>query len=301
MGLPSIPSYSMPTASDLPENKVSWKADPKRSVLLIHDMQKYFLGAFNQHESPVKELIANIRRIRDVCKAKGIPVVYTAQPGNQKSEDRALLQDFWGEGLSEDPSETSIVDELAPDKEDTVLTKWRYSAFKRTNLKEMMESQQRDQLMICGVYAHIGCLLTAAEAFMDDIQAFFIADAIADFSRKDHETAVNYAASRCGFAAASTTVLEQLQSNGEVPISKKHDDRLSYKEVKEQVAEILETNPEKIDDEANLISMGLDSIRMMSLVEEWREMGADVDFMKLAETPTLVHWWSLLSASEVPS
>ena len=48
MALPSIASYPMPSAADLPRNKVSWTPDPRRSVLLIHDMQCYFLDAFTR-------------------------------------------------------------------------------------------------------------------------------------------------------------------------------------------------------------------------------------------------------------
>ena len=41
-------------------------------------------------------------------------------------------------------------------------------------------------------------MLTAAEAFQRDIEVFFIADAIADFSRDRHDMAVDYVAERCG-------------------------------------------------------------------------------------------------------
>lgn len=75
---------------------MDWKPDPKRAVLLIHDMQEYFLDAYSDKESPKVELISNIKVIREKCKELGIPVVYTAQPGGQTLEQRGLLQDFWG-------------------------------------------------------------------------------------------------------------------------------------------------------------------------------------------------------------
>lgn len=96
MAIPAISVYPMPLESDLPNNKVTWKPDPKRAVLLIHDMQEYFLDAYHAEESPRVELISNIQSIRKTCKEIGVPVVYTAQPGGQTPEQRGLLQDFWG-------------------------------------------------------------------------------------------------------------------------------------------------------------------------------------------------------------
>ncbi|MEC2559922.1 isochorismatase, partial [Bacillus cereus] len=180
MAIPSISVYKMPIESELPKNKVNWTPDPKRAVLLIHDMQEYFLDAYSDKESPKVELISNIKMIREKCKELGIPVVYTAQPGGQTLEQRGLLQDFWGDGIPAGPDKKKIVDELTPDEDDIFLTKWRYSAFKKTNLLEILNEQGKDQLIICGIYAHIGCLLTACEAFMDGIEPCFVADAVAD-------------------------------------------------------------------------------------------------------------------------
>ena len=210
MAIPAIPSYAMPKERNFPQNKVTWKADPHKAVLLVHDMQQYFLDYYQKDAAPIPELIANIQAIKETCSDLGIPIVYTAQPGNQKPEDRALLTDFWGTGLKDDPNKTKVIDALAPGAEDIVLTKWRYSAFKKSNLLEIMNEKGRDQLIICGVYAHIGCLMTAGEAFMSDIQPFFIADAVADFSLQEHEMALDYVAKRCAAVYSTAQVLDQL-------------------------------------------------------------------------------------------
>ncbi|OAK54565.1 phosphopantetheine-binding protein [Rhodococcoides kyotonense] len=57
------------------------------------------------------------------------------------------------------------------------------------------------------------------------------------------------------------------------------------------IATALDRSPERIDDELNLLDEGLDSIRIMGLVERWRSTGAaDVDFPTLAADPTVSHW-----------
>ncbi|MBO1581642.1 MULTISPECIES: isochorismatase [Bacillus] len=292
MAIPAISVYPMPLESDLPNNKVTWKPDPKRAVLLIHDMQEYFLDAYDAEESPRVELISNIQSIRNTCKELGIPVVYTAQPGGQTLEQRGLLQDFWGAGIPEGPRKQKIVDELTPDKNDIFLTKWRYSAFKKTNLLEILHEQERDQLIICGVYAHIGCLLTACEAFMDGIQPFFIADAVADFSQEHHKQALQYASDRCAVTTTTNLLLNDLKNSKEV------DSIFTLQLVREQVAELLRESPADIGDDEDLLNRGLDSVRIMSLVEKWRQKGVEVTFADLAERPTIYDWFHLVSSQE---
>lgn len=100
-------------------------------------------------------------------------MVYTAQPANQDPAERALLSDFWGPGLSE---ETAIIAPLAPESGDVQLTKWRYSAFKKSPLLDWLR-ETGGSVNHYGVYAHIGILSTALDAFMFDIQPFVIGDA----------------------------------------------------------------------------------------------------------------------------
>ncbi|KZM56091.1 MAG: isochorismatase [Bacillaceae bacterium] len=296
MAIPHIPSYSIPELSELIENRVSWTLDPKRSALLIHDMQNYFLDKFTPNASPIKELVENIQRLKKVCQEWGIPVIYSAQPGGQTIEQRGLLQDFWGDGIGQDLDQMAIRQEIAPGDQDILLTKWRYSAFKRTNLLEILQKHERDQLIICGVYAHIGCLLTAADAYMQDIQPFFVADAVADFSLEEHKMAVRYAASRCAYTLTTEHALDLLQKEQSAP---RHSLPMSLGEMRKQVAELIQEEPENISVDENLFHRGLDSVRMMVLVEKWRRAGAEITFARLAVRPFLSEWWELLSKASM--
>ncbi|MFF9347866.1 isochorismatase family protein [Streptomyces sp. NPDC014734] len=208
MALPEITSYSMPTAADLPANRVDWKVDPSRAVLLVHDLQNYFLSAYDDRTDLIPELLTGVAALRARAGQLGIPVLYTAQPGGQTPAQRGLQQDFWGPGLPADPAAEAIAEAVAPGPEDTVVTKWKYSGFARTDLADRLAVLGRDQLVITGVYAHIGVLMTACDAWTRDIQAFVVADAVADFSAEDHAMALKWAAGRCAAVTTVDTVLE---------------------------------------------------------------------------------------------
>ncbi|MNP01336.1 Isochorismatase [compost metagenome] len=303
MAIPAILPYPMPIESDMPINKVDWIPDPKRAVLLIHDMQQYFLDAFNVKESPIQELLANIRNLHNNCTELNIPIIYSAQPGGQSPEQRGLLQDFWGNGISDDPEQKQIVEQLTPSENDIVLTKWRYSAFQKTNLSEILKELGRDQLMVCGIYAHIGCLLTSSEAFMQEIQPFFIADAVADFSLEKHLMAITYASERCAVTITTQQLLDKLlREYTPLHITPPHNESqqpLTQKSIRDEVARILQEQASQIDEHDDLINIwGLDSVRIMSLVERWRLSGVEITFVELAERPTLAEWWEIMSTRQ---
>lgn len=287
MAIPKIASYSMPTHAG--ESRVTWQPDAKRAALLVHDMQDYFLDFYDRSLAPVPTLIQHTRKLIDLAHAQKIPVVFTAQLPEQSAADRGLLQDMWGPGLTAQPHRSRIVDQLTPQAQDTVLDKWRYSAFQKSRLLSLMREQSRDQLIICGIYAHIGCMMTASEAFMNDIQPFFVADALADFSAQEHEMALRFVGQRCGKTVLTKTLLDRLQPR--LPAS--------LHELRTNIANSLQVSPDELQDDDSLLDWGLDSIRLMSLLEGWRRAGLEINFMTLAEQPTLAAWWALLNQDEL--
>jgi len=279
MAIPKLQGYALPAAADIPDNKVNWSFEPTRAALLIHDMQDYFVNFWGDNCPMMQQVVANIAALRDFCKQHNIPVYYTAQPKEQSDEDRALLNDMWGPGLTRSPEQQQIVSELAPDEADTVLVKWRYSAFHRSPLEQMLKETGRNQLLITGVYSHIGCMTTATDAFMRDIKPFMVADALADFSREEHLMSLNYVAGRSGRVVLTQELLP-------LPASKAA--------LREIILPLLDESDEPLDDE-NLIDYGLDSVRMMALAARWRKVHGDIDFVMLAKNPTIDAWWALLA------
>lgn len=323
MALPSIAPYPLPTAAELPPARVAWAIDAARAALLIHDMQRYFMSAFRADADPIATVIANIARLRAACDAAGMPVFYTAQPVRQDPKERGLQADFWGPGMQLDPEHRAIVDALAPQATDTVLTKWRYSAFQRSDFGERLAAAGRTQLIVTGVFGHIGCLATTFDAFVRDIQPFFVADAVGDFSRAKHDMAIGVAAGCCarvltaadavgqiervkwsGGASASAEAMADHRSvarRWSAPPGRKGIEGLALKpaltidQMRADIARVLQADEHEMANTDNLIDHGLDSIRLMTLTERWRAAGAPITFEQLAEYPEINHWWTLIS------
>ncbi|MDE9486776.1 isochorismatase family protein [Xenorhabdus bovienii] len=289
MSIPKLNDYLLPAVQELPVNKVNWALDSKRAALLIHDMQNYFLNFWQPDSQLVTQIIDNIARLKIQCQKLGIPVFYTAQPDHQSDADRGLLNDMWGAGLNKHPEQQSITDALAPEGDDTLLVKWRYSAFQRSDLEQLLKNSERDQLIICGIYAHIGCMTTATDAFMRDIKPFFVADALADFSREEHMMSLRYVAGRSGRVLTTATLLNEMlpSSLGENQWDREH--------LRAEILPLLDDDCGDIGDHENLLDYGLDSVRIMSLITRWNNQGHQLDFITLVKTPTLSNWLTLLT------
>lgn len=192
--------YQLPGIECLQYNRAQWSVLPHRAALLIHDMQKYYLKPLmGADERPGRRLIENIKAVREVCVVANIPIIYSVASPCEHIEQRGLLYDFWGGGMSNIPEHVEIVDEVKPDNNrDYTIVKHKYSAFYKSNLADILNTLKIDQLIITGVYSHIGCMATALDALMRDIQVFFIGDAVGDFSLDFHMASIATVGNCCG-------------------------------------------------------------------------------------------------------
>lgn len=211
--VPQISAYPLPDARFTSSNRVSWPIDAGRCALLVHDAQNYWIRRFAE-PGP---LLSNMMQLRAAAKRLGMPTIFT---GSRKGDTRAmrgLAYDMWGPGMgrysgSQD-DDAQIIAEMAIEPGDLFIEKSRYSAFFQTDLEERLRNQGIDQIIICGVYCHHGCLLTAADAYMRDIKVFFAIDASADHNRQFHEMAISIMADLCARNMLTDQILDSLDQS----------------------------------------------------------------------------------------
>ncbi|MEU8521787.1 isochorismatase family protein [Streptomyces sp. NBC_01216] len=203
MDVSVIAPYPMPGAGHSAANRVDWVPDPARAVLLLLNMQGYFLRPYTRGEAPLTGLLANTTALVGAFRRLRMPVIHTVQPGTQAPGERGLLTDFWGKGPDDVLEDAAIVPEVAPDASGVVVSAWRYSAFSGSGLDRELRATGRDQVVICGVYAHLSCVTTALDAFDRNLEVFLASDAVADFDARRHRAALEWAAGCC--AAVRTT------------------------------------------------------------------------------------------------
>lgn len=71
---------------------------------------------------------------------------------------------------------------------------------------------------------------------------------------------------------------------------------IGYQQFLVSLAEAIRVSPAELDENDNPFDAGLDSLRLMILVENWRAIGVNVTFVELAERPDIKAWWRLISS-----
>ncbi|MEV0294826.1 phosphopantetheine-binding protein [Nocardia sp. NPDC050710] len=60
------------------------------------------------------------------------------------------------------------------------------------------------------------------------------------------------------------------------------------------LVEVLFVDPDELDEDVDLTDLGLDSLRLNTLLDRWRAAGARIGFADLAERPVLGVWFERL-------
>jgi nicotinamidase-related amidase len=154
---PAVTSLKVPQYAVQDEIRL----DPNRTALVVIDMQNDFVHRGGGLLVPdAASTIPAIRRLLDLARASRMRVVYSQDTHRQGDPE----WEIWPEHCREGSWGWEIVDELAPDVDETVVRKARYDAFYGTQLDHILRLWGVETLVICGTGANIGVHYTAASA-----------------------------------------------------------------------------------------------------------------------------------------
>jgi len=157
---------------------------PGTTALIIVDMQNDFVDPQGRLSVPsARETVPAIRRLRDLARAHGIPVVYTQDWHRPDDPEFAL----WGVHAVEGTWGAEISPDLAPGPGDVVIRKPRYDAFYGTALE--LRQRQIDTLIVTGTVSNICVLHTAGSAALRWFRIVVPVDAVSALEEFDQQAA----------------------------------------------------------------------------------------------------------------
>jgi nicotinamidase-related amidase len=156
-----------------------------KSALLVVDVQ----NIYTEREGALfcKDSVATVNRINQLIETfekQRLPIIYVRHQHKKNGSDTGRLFDYEAEGEGEEKfnfvegtHEVAYSSQLrlVTPRQDVV--KNRYSAFKNTNLHELLKRAKVTRLAICGFMTNFCCESTAREALDLDYYVDFIVDA----------------------------------------------------------------------------------------------------------------------------
>jgi gluconolactonase len=220
------PASASAQSAAAPERQASsgdgLRLDPARCALIIQDMQNDVVmdgGAFAASGSPQhcreQRCIENIRRLAEVCRARGVMVVHVwflVEPGapglTQNAplfeglvDANALVRGTWGAepvpGLERRPG-------------DHVVEKMRMSAFEGSSLETVLKSSQRDTIIITGAWTNMSIEHTARTGADKGYVAIVPEDCCSTMNADWHRASINYALTNVAAVTSADEVIGAL-------------------------------------------------------------------------------------------
>ena len=194
---------------------------PDRTAVIVVDMQNDFASTGGMFEragidvSGIRAIVEPIRAVLDAARRAGLQVCYLkmgfdpdlVNAGHPNSPtwtkhaplnvgkdvqsptgepSRILIRDTWN---------TEIVEELAPQADDLVVDKHRYSGFFGTELEACLRERGIESLVFVGATTSVCVESTLRDAMARDFHCLLVEDCVAEpigaqFERTNHEASV---------------------------------------------------------------------------------------------------------------
>jgi ureidoacrylate peracid hydrolase len=185
-------------------NTHKMKFTKERAALLVIDMQDFFLDpASPTFTCGGLAILPGLKQLISSFRKAGRPVIYTRHVHHPDRLDAGIMG-WWWEGMCiEGSPESRFHREIAPQPNEKVIIKHRYSAFYHTDLETVLRCLKIEDLVISGVMTNLCCESTARDAYYRDYNVFFLADGTGSINEEMHLASLLNLA--FGFAFVTTT------------------------------------------------------------------------------------------------
>ncbi|MCL0075285.1 isochorismatase family protein [Dehalococcoidia bacterium] len=158
--------------------------DPRRSALVIVDMQRYFLEDSSHAFIPAaRAIVPRLTKLIQAYSQHGLPIVFTRHLNTDANA--GMMSRWWQDLIRADDPASEIIPEFDL-SQGVVIEKSQYDAFYETALDEMLREKGVTQIVICGVMSHLCCETTARSAFVRGFEVFFTVDGTATYTEAFH-------------------------------------------------------------------------------------------------------------------
>ncbi|MGB7295209.1 MAG: isochorismatase family protein [Candidatus Aminicenantales bacterium] len=195
-----------------PFNRHEMRLNPGKSVLLVIDMQRFFLDP----DSPTftcggPAIIPGLKRLIGAFREAGRPVIFTRHVHHPRDLDAGIMGWWWKGKCLEGSPESEIHPELTPLEDEKVVLKHRYSAFYNTDLETVLRCLKAEDIVISGIMTNLCCESTARDAYFRDHRVFVPADGTGTVNEEMHLASLLNLAFGFAFVTTSDRIISQLR------------------------------------------------------------------------------------------
>jgi nicotinamidase-related amidase len=132
-----------------------------------------------------------VAALQEKARARGVPIIYANDNfGRWRSDFRETVRHVLEDGVRGQP----LAELLSPEREDYFVLKTKHSAFYATTLELLLQYLKTKRVVLTGVSGDMCVLLTAADAYMRDLEIYVPQDCVASISPAEHRKALGYMA-----------------------------------------------------------------------------------------------------------
>lgn len=187
----------------MPKPLVKWTIDPKRTAIVVVDMQKVFCEPFGAlYVKNTAAIIEPIQALVIAARAHGVPVIYLRHIVRGDGADTGRMRDLYpnvDEILARGDPDVEVIDALKPLPGDIVIDKLFYSGFHNTDLDTVLRARDVDTLVVCGTVTNVCCETTIRDGVHREYKMIALSDANAAMDYPD-----------LGFGAVSAQEIQRI-------------------------------------------------------------------------------------------